>query len=627
MTLSVPSQITLTIVGETNSTMTYNLGLPGPQGIPGPQGEEGPVGDTGPQGEPGPQGIQGVQGPQGIQGVQGHQGEQGQQGIQGIAGPTGPTGATGLTGATGPVGPTGPQGIKGDTGLTGATGATGPAGPQGTQGVKGDTGETGPQGPIGSTGATGAVGPTGAQGPIGATGPTGPQGIQGITGDKYATTSTTSLLIGNGTKTFTVATGLAYTTQQSIIVAYDNAHHMHGDVTSYNAVSGVMVADINHHTGAGTYASWTVNLEGAAGIEGPQGPIGLTGATGPTGPTGPQGATGATGATGPQGPIGLTGATGAQGATGPQGIQGPQGDTGSTGATGATGATGPTGATGAIGPAGATGAAGATGPQGEQGIQGPQGEQGVQGDQGIQGIQGPQGEQGIQGTAGVGVPVGGSAGQVLAKIDGTDYNTEWVAAGGSAVWGAITGTVTDQTDLTSYISGLGYIGEAPIDGTPYVRKDGAWDTNTAPVGSVDWSGITGLVTDSTSLMIYLPANYYPLTGNPSGFLTSVPAPSLNAVTSFPYTLVIGDANNIVYLLGQSYVTVYIPTDMTTNFPVGTTVRLVMNNCSYITVSPADYGMSGPAINNATTNSVTFLTSNGAFVANLVKVAADSWVVA
>ena len=216
----------------------------------------------------------------------------------------------------------------------------------------------------------------------------------------------------------------------------------------------------------------------------------------------------------------------------------------------------------------------------------------------------------------------------MAKIDSTDYNTEWVTAGGSAVWGGITGTVTDQTDLVSYITGLGYIGEAPIDGTPYVRKDGAWDANTAPVGTVDWSGITGNVTDSTSLMIYLPANYYPLTGNPSGFLTSVPAPTVNTVSSFPYTLVIGDANNIVYLLGQNYVTVYIPTDATVNFPIGTTVRLVLNNCSYITVYPADYGMSGPYINNATTNSVTFLQSSpGAYVANLVKVAADSWVVA
>lgn len=33
--------------------------------------------------------------------------------------------------------------------------------------------------------------------------------------------------------------------------------------------------------------------------------------------------------------------------------------------------------------------------------------------------------QGEQGPAGQGVPAGGTAGQVLSKIDGTDYNTEW----------------------------------------------------------------------------------------------------------------------------------------------------------------------------------------------------------
>jgi hypothetical protein len=35
---------------------------------------------------------------------------------------------------------------------------------------------------------------------------------------------------------------------------------------------------------------------------------------------------------------------------------------------------------------------------------------------------GPQGEDGADG---VGVPAGGTAGQILSKIDGTDYNTQW----------------------------------------------------------------------------------------------------------------------------------------------------------------------------------------------------------
>lgn len=62
---------------------------------------------------------------------------------------------------------------------------------------------------------------------------------------------------------------------------------------------------------------------------------------------------------------------------------------------------------------------GGIGPQGPTGLQGPPGAQGIQG---IQGIQGPQGNTG---ATGAGVPTGGSANQVLTKIDGTNYNTEW----------------------------------------------------------------------------------------------------------------------------------------------------------------------------------------------------------
>ena len=56
---------------------------------------------------------------------------------------------------------------------------------------------------------------------------------------------------------------------------------------------------------------------------------------------------------------------------------------------------------------------------------------------GPQGPQGPQGEtgpQGPQGNPGVGVPTGGTAGQVLAKVDGTDYNTQWVDPTGKLVF-------------------------------------------------------------------------------------------------------------------------------------------------------------------------------------------------
>ena len=83
-----------------------------------------------------------------------------------------------------------------------------------------------------------------------------------VIGDKYYTTSTTSLAIGTGTKSLTVGTGLSYTTQQTVIVAYDAANHMHATVTSYNSSTGAMVISVSQKSGSGTYSSWTVNVGG-----------------------------------------------------------------------------------------------------------------------------------------------------------------------------------------------------------------------------------------------------------------------------------------------------------------------------------------------------------------------------
>jgi hypothetical protein len=83
-----------------------------------------------------------------------------------------------------------------------------------------------------------------------------------IPGDRYLTTSTTSNTIGNGTKSFTIGTGLSYTPTQSITVAFDASNHMHGEVLTYNSGTGALSVDINHHTGSGTYSAWTVNVAG-----------------------------------------------------------------------------------------------------------------------------------------------------------------------------------------------------------------------------------------------------------------------------------------------------------------------------------------------------------------------------
>jgi hypothetical protein len=83
-----------------------------------------------------------------------------------------------------------------------------------------------------------------------------------VPGDRYLTSSTTSLTINNANKTLTIGTGLSYTSQQDVIIAYDADHHMHARVTAYNSSTGVMDVDVISHTGTGTYASWTVNVGG-----------------------------------------------------------------------------------------------------------------------------------------------------------------------------------------------------------------------------------------------------------------------------------------------------------------------------------------------------------------------------
>jgi hypothetical protein len=83
-----------------------------------------------------------------------------------------------------------------------------------------------------------------------------------IPGDRYLTSSTTSNTLSNTNKTFTIGTGLSYTPTQSITISYNASNHMHGEVLTYNSGTGVLTVDINHHTGSGTYASWVVNVGG-----------------------------------------------------------------------------------------------------------------------------------------------------------------------------------------------------------------------------------------------------------------------------------------------------------------------------------------------------------------------------
>ena len=201
-------------------------------------------------------------------------------------------------------------------------------------------------------------------------------------------------------------------------------------------------------------------MDGVKGDKGDKGDRGEIGATGPQGAQGIQGI---------QGPQGVAGQAGPQGVQGIQGIQGEKGDDGypfliykqyddisefnasdfpeiglmfmvmqedydpedPTQSIGypiyrytGTG-TPPYSLVVHLASQGIKGDKGDKGDTGAQGIQGPQGEKGDKGDKGDTGAQGPQGPQGV------GMPDGGTAGQMLVKDTNADYDYSWHTMGTS----------------------------------------------------------------------------------------------------------------------------------------------------------------------------------------------------
>jgi hypothetical protein len=175
---------------------------------------------------------------------------------------------------------------------------------------------------------------------------------------------------------------------------------------------------------------------------------------------------------GPQGPPGADSTV--PGPEGPQGPQGPQGDPG------------PTGADSTV-----------PGPQGETGPPGPQGDPGPEGDPG------PSGQAGVvfQDEAPsitdilwldtdetvIQIPSGGTANQVLAKVNSTDFNTQWANAvsvtdfNNLVVASTFPIKLNEQTIVANYSIPAGYNG---LSAGPVTIASGV--TVTIPAGS-SWS--------------------------------------------------------------------------------------------------------------------------------------------
>jgi hypothetical protein len=205
------------------------------------------------------------------------------------------------------------------------------------------TGGTGSSGSSGTSGGSGSSGSAGTAGLSGSSGSSGITGTSGLSGDRYATTSTTSFTLGSG-GTITIGTGLAYTVAQDISIANDITHHQISEVVSYNSGTGVLVFGAPSETiGSGTFTSWVVNLNGAAGGNGSSGTSGSSGVAGTSGIAGTSGVTGTSGSSGTSGASGTNGSSGTSASSGTSGLGGTAGTAGIAGTAGTSGtSSGPT---------------------------------------------------------------------------------------------------------------------------------------------------------------------------------------------------------------------------------------------------------------------------------------------
>jgi hypothetical protein len=212
---------------------------------------------------------------------------------------------------------------------------------------------------------------------------------------------------------------------------------MHGEVLTYNSGTGVLTVDINHHTGSGTYASWVVNVGGVV----PAASVAWGSISGTLGSQ-----------------TDLATALNAKLAS----------------------------------------ADAATTYQTLSGMSSYLSKAGN-----LSGLA-------DTGTARTNLGLG-----TMATATATDYLSKA---------GNLSGVASPSTARTNL--GLGTIAtfnDAPSDGSQYARKNGAWDVVSGGGGSAAWGGITGTLSDQTDLQAALDDKYN--ASNPDGFIPDSPPSS------------------------------------------------------------------------------------------------------
>jgi len=226
-----------------------------------------------------------------------------------------------------------------------------------------------------------------------------------------------------------------------------------------------------------------------------------------------------------------------------------------------------------------------------------------------------------------------------APNNGSEYvrkNATWAVAtgggGGGGVWGSITGTLTAQTDLTSYVTGLGYqtAGDVStyVTGLGYITSAGLSVTNIDLTGNFNgynagsgnytfkWTQSTNTLRLQDGAGSGISISDTAITFPNSSTLTKAPFPR-GQVIGTVITLAAGDENKLICITGSANA-ITVPPDSSVNFAVGTEFVIVTETLATNYVNQGSMGT--PTINGSGMSAYYI----PRYVTRLVKVAADTW---
>ena len=211
-------------------------------------------------------------------------------------------------------------------------------------------------------------------------------------------------------------------------------------------------------------------------------------------------------------------------------------------------------------------------------------------------------QQGIQGVPGVGVPPGGTAGQILAKINGTDYNTHWIDApsgGGVTSFNSRTGAVEPEsgdydTGMVTEGSNLYFTGARAV--TALTGADISIFAN--DVGYI--TNATGLIEGGTNVSITgSGTSGSPYIISASGGGGGSPGGGQGAIQVNNSGAFYGDESNLFYDVLQKFVGIQTGSPLAPIHVVGAIGQKVLAPATLTAVLVLDTAINSPATGSAT----------------------------